>query len=237
MHPGFQKPMPMPMPKAPPTQENGWGLSGFIVSLAGIALCGLPSIVGVLLSAIGLRKEPRGLAIAGLVIGLIGILETVAFFTLIFTVYRAAETGMGAMKNYAVEMQLRAQAEEIGTLWESTSQIPTQAEGDDLLSGRRDAIGNSIVYETDGESFSLRTAGPDGILETDDDTVVGPFHNVQSTRQFQGLNDPDWNLDGFEDQLEEMDNIRDQLESLEDSEELNDKLKSLEDAINNADLD
>ena len=52
---------------------NGIGLAGFIVSLAGLVLCILPACpVGLILSIIGIRRNPRGFAIAGLVLGIIG---------------------------------------------------------------------------------------------------------------------------------------------------------------------
>lgn len=213
---------PMKYPQTPPPQENGWGLAGFVVSIAGLIFCGIPSIVGLVLSAIGLRKEPRGFAIAGVAIGLLGILEIVCFCVFLLTVYRAAESGIGALKGLTIQMQLEHEAELIGNEWENKSRVPTQAEGDDLLAGKRDAIGNSIVYETDGNSFSLRSAGPDGILETDDDTVAGPYHDVKSTRQFD-FDDPQWNLDDFKDDL--------------DMEEFDDKLEAMEDALRDAKLE
>jgi hypothetical protein len=54
--------------------SNGMGLAGFIISLVGLMSCGLVSPIGLVLSWIGLSKEPKGLAIAGLVLGLLGSL-------------------------------------------------------------------------------------------------------------------------------------------------------------------
>ncbi len=48
---------------------NGFGLAGFIISLVSVLTFFLLSPVGLILSIIGLRKAPRGLAIAGVVIG------------------------------------------------------------------------------------------------------------------------------------------------------------------------
>jgi len=68
---------------APPPQQvvvqtqsksNGLGVAGFVLSLLGLFTCGLTSLLGVILSAIGMRREPKGLAIAGLVLGLITVL-------------------------------------------------------------------------------------------------------------------------------------------------------------------
>ena len=50
-------------PKKPET--NGLGLAGFIVSLVGICSGGVLSPIGLVLSIVGLFREPRGFAIAG----------------------------------------------------------------------------------------------------------------------------------------------------------------------------
>ena len=57
-----------PSPHHAPTESNGWGTAGFVVSIAGLFLCGIPSIIGLFLSLIGLGKNPKGFAIAGVVI-------------------------------------------------------------------------------------------------------------------------------------------------------------------------
>lgn len=54
--------------------SNTLGLTGFILSIVGFMSCGLLSPIGLLLSFIGLFKQPRAFAIAGFVIGLIGSL-------------------------------------------------------------------------------------------------------------------------------------------------------------------
>lgn len=52
---------------------NPVGLAGFIVSLVSLVACaGLISPVGLILSLVGCFRQPRGLAIAGVVLGLIG---------------------------------------------------------------------------------------------------------------------------------------------------------------------
>lgn len=56
-----------------PQQEepsNKVGLVGFIISLVSIIGCGVLSIVGVIVSLVGLFKKPRGLAITGLCLSL-----------------------------------------------------------------------------------------------------------------------------------------------------------------------
>lgn len=55
-------------------KTNGVGTAGFVLALLNLILCWIPIvniilwILGLILSAIGMDKKPRGLAIAGLCI-------------------------------------------------------------------------------------------------------------------------------------------------------------------------
>lgn len=99
-----QPAQPQPMPPMPPEQQpvyvqprsNGMATAGFVTGLLGAILAitivlfivGFPlSIVGIVLSWIGLRRvsaDPlrggKGLAIAGLVLGIIGFLVSILWF-------------------------------------------------------------------------------------------------------------------------------------------------------------
>ena len=165
--------------------ENPAGLSGFIVSLIGLFLCGIPSIIGVIISAIGLRKEPRGFAIAGLIIGLIGLLEAAAGGYMAYQGFQAIDSLGITFREVLATTQLNVAAIEVGHEWERLARIPTQEEGQQIVNGKRDMTGNSILYETDGSSFSLRSAGEDGVLDTDDDVTVGPFSDMQSVKDLE----------------------------------------------------
>jgi len=188
-----------------PKKDNAAGLSGFIISLVGVFLCGIPSIIGVVVSAIGLRKEPRGLAIAGLALGLVGLVE---FAGAGFMAYRTIQTvnqTFGKLRDVVGTELLNDAAVEVGHQWERLERIPTQEEGQEVVSGKRDFTGNSIVYETDGVSFSLRSAGADGMLETEDDLVVGPFSDLKTVKELEAeMPDFDSIEDGFEEFENEM---------------------------------
>lgn len=64
-------------PAQPNQGSNGLGIAGFVVSLCAAFLVWVPflnlvlSIVGLILSAMGMKKLPKGLATAGLVISII----------------------------------------------------------------------------------------------------------------------------------------------------------------------
>jgi Na+-driven multidrug efflux pump len=55
-----------------PAPSNGLGIAGFVVSLVGLIPCGLLCPLGALLSLIAVFRQPRGFAIAGLIIGTLG---------------------------------------------------------------------------------------------------------------------------------------------------------------------
>ena len=61
---------------------NTIGLFGFIVALTGL-LCCVTFPIGLILSLIGLRKPPRGFAIAGTVIGSLGTVVVLGLVALI----------------------------------------------------------------------------------------------------------------------------------------------------------
>lgn len=80
----------------PRPSGNGMGVAGFIISLVGLILtCGLLCPIGLIFSLIALGRKPRGLAIAGTILGAIGSLFLVGAFTVgrpvITTALRYAE--------------------------------------------------------------------------------------------------------------------------------------------------
>ncbi|MDD4384496.1 MAG: hypothetical protein PHD06_04890 [Bacteroidales bacterium] len=67
-------------------KSNGVGTSGFVLALIALFLGWVPFLgwilwlLGLILSFVGVFKEPKGLAIAGLVISLIGIILLITVF-------------------------------------------------------------------------------------------------------------------------------------------------------------
>jgi len=74
---------PAPGYGAAPQPTNGLGIAGFVCSLLGIISCGALSPIGLILSFIAIFREPRGLAIAGLILGALGSMWVVALAVLI----------------------------------------------------------------------------------------------------------------------------------------------------------
>ncbi len=68
-------------PRTAGPQSNQLGLAGFIVSLVGFVACaGILCPIGLVMSAIALRREPKGFAMAGVIIGLVGSFGMIVFF-------------------------------------------------------------------------------------------------------------------------------------------------------------
>lgn len=67
-------------------KSNGMGTAGFVLALLALVFSWAPFVnfiiwvLGLLFSFIGVFKQPRGLAIAGLVISLIGIIIIITVF-------------------------------------------------------------------------------------------------------------------------------------------------------------
>lgn len=84
---------------APPVKEtNNMAIAGFVLALAALLLSWAPVLnlatwaSGLVFSILGLRKEPKGLAIAGLVISLLGLVAVLlimiafgAFFAFVYS--------------------------------------------------------------------------------------------------------------------------------------------------------
>ena len=155
---------PPPPPPPPPltSQTNGLGIGGFVVSLVGILTCGVISPIALILSLVALRRQPRGFAIAGTVIGGVGTLM-VAGFAVAFLAFpeikQVFETSFAMYKAHTVIESHRGE----------NDALPSDEEGNRLIEDLADGWGNPLRYELDGETFMVRSAGPDGEFGTPDD--------------------------------------------------------------------
>lgn len=72
---------------------NSLGTAGFVLALIGLLLCWVPIlnwilwILGIVFSAIGVFKAPRGLAITGLILSFVGILVLLIFAVSFITAF------------------------------------------------------------------------------------------------------------------------------------------------------
>jgi len=169
------------MPNNHPPQyrnpSNGLGVAGFIVSLIGFISCGLIAPIGLIMSIVAMKREPRGFATAGLILGILGSLWVLV---LVFVIgFFGLAVVLAAVGAGAVMPQLQAQLEmahiapiveqyrvDNGSLPASVSQLPGLTPEQTT-----DEWGNAylIVPDATGTGFSLVSMGPDGQPSTGDE--------------------------------------------------------------------
>jgi hypothetical protein len=150
------------------------GLAGFITSLVGIVSCGLICPIGAVLSFIGCFRQPRGFAIAGLIIGLIGsVWLLVLFFVIGAAGLVAILVALGVGGFGEVGMDMDDITERVQAYFASTGVGPATLTDVGGLSQDQltDPWGTWYVYQlgpNPGE-FTLTSAGPDAAFDTHDD--------------------------------------------------------------------
>jgi len=134
------------------------------MSLVGIITCGALSPIGLILSLVGLRKEPKGFAVAGAIIGGVGIIVLGVLAGLVVVLIPKGQVAATEVMIGMAEDAIEARAEESGVL-------PSVDEAQELIAEFEDAWGNALRYEPSGDDFTIRSAGPDGVFDTSDDIV------------------------------------------------------------------
>ena len=160
MVPSMSTHHPSPIPKP----FNVLGLLGLLFAILGLCTCIL-SPVGLVLSFLGLFKQPPGLAIAGFVISLIG--------TAVLTLVLLLATFVPNTRNPLLTVITLALAQQkIMDYEREQGQFPDTVEGNKLIAEITDAWGNPIRYDLDGDDFIVRSAGADGQMATPDDMTT-----------------------------------------------------------------
>jgi hypothetical protein len=94
---GAPAPQPYGYAPVPQTPSNGLGVAGFVTGLVGLVLCWVPwfgmllGLVGIVLSGIGIAQGKKkgasiGLAIAGLVCGILAVLVWIVLLAFVVSV-------------------------------------------------------------------------------------------------------------------------------------------------------
>ena len=137
---------------------NTIGLVGFIVSLVSLLIfCGLLSPISAVLSFMGIRRQPKGFAIAGLAISVVGCLYLLGIVLVIIAGFSQISA--------SVEIAM-AKAHVHNACVANDGVLPSQFEYEDEAG----ALADSISYEAFGnQRFVLTHLGADGIHGTSDD--------------------------------------------------------------------
>ena len=154
----------------PPQPSNGLGVAGFIIALIGLVSCGFLAPLGLILSAVGLRKEPRGLAIAGTVISLISFIPLIIFGGTIFAFVVGV---LGLSSVLSVQIANQSSAREAATIIESqragNQSLPSDSVGTASIAGKVDFWKTPLHYQREGRTFEIISAGADKQFGTADD--------------------------------------------------------------------
>ncbi len=145
--------------------SNLMGLIGFILSLVAFITCGILSPIALIVSVIGLFKPPRGFAVAGTILSLIGS---------VFLLLVGLGTVMAFMAGdiISVEAGREAIVQRVGP----GGVAPTDAEGQAMIDAE---LGDAERFFTvpqyrrvSDTSFQLVMPGEDGQFGTADDEVT-----------------------------------------------------------------
>ena len=178
-----------------PIPNNGIGLTSFIMSVIGFVTCGSLSLISLPLSIIGLKQEPRGTAVAGFILSLLGIclfFWVISFSVLTYASFQGMNFGAlttqinNTLPSAQTNFSLQVAAIAIGETWAETGELPDQQTGDTIAKQEADFWGNPLVYETDGKVFSVISLGPDGTA-SQDDLSFGPFDDAEKARRAYGI--------------------------------------------------
>jgi len=162
MEPGYDE-TAFESPPRPASGSNGMGVAGFVVSLVGFVLtCGILCPLGLIFSLVGLARPPRGLAIAGTVIGGLGSLLLVAAISAYFLIPGVPEV-LGTL------IPLGEAAATIDDYHQREGKYPDNDEGNELIANLRDGWGRPFLYERTEPGYAVRSAGLDGKYHTGDD--------------------------------------------------------------------
>jgi len=168
-----------------PPQENTLGLLGFVTSLIGLFFC-MAAPIGLILSLMALRQQPKGFAIAGTIIG--GI--TTLLYLAILAVYGAviaACIGIGVAAQPTVQtMATLSDARRVIENAKSPDGVyPGQVEGNGLIAGKADYWQTPLQYEPTEGGYTIRSAGADKQFNTVDDLTIDDYGTTQGLPDFE----------------------------------------------------
>ncbi len=155
-----------------PPLPNRLGKAGFWTSLLGLFTCGLLSPIGLLMSFLALSRKPRGAAISGLVIGLIGTL----WIGFVVTLVGAQAMNAAAVEETARKELTRAAMTEAEAVIEQhradVGRLPEGIAGNKMVLQYVDAWKGALRYDLyDDGDYVIRSAGPDQKFDNGDDLV------------------------------------------------------------------
>lgn len=158
-----------------PAPSNGLGTAAGICSILGLISCGILCPIGLVLGLMSMGKEPKGMALTGVILGAIGsfvYLIVFIFFGGALLVMCGGCIGFSSLAAEAMEQQAASQpaADAIIAYYDVNDQLPDDATAMQLIAGfTHDGHGFRYQSGIDDSSFSLQHPGDDGQWNTADD--------------------------------------------------------------------
>jgi hypothetical protein len=142
-----------------------------------VIVCGALSPLGLLVSALGVFRVPKGAATVGVVFGMLGTLYLAGAGTLLVADQMELFTPPAEKEKRREERSIAAIQEATAIIAKhvaATGSAPTTEQGSRLVAGRVDGWGRSIHYlneesTTDTKDFLVISPGPDGEFGNHDD--------------------------------------------------------------------
>ncbi len=169
------------VPPVPRRRRNWWGVFGFALSLLAFLSAGFLSPLALLFNLLGLRREPRGLAKAGVVLSLVGMTLAGGIVTLAVNANHEAHTRQQrrseqrrnrelVVETTAVLKKAAAEFEEYSAA--NSGNLPTWIDANMVAIKHRDGWGESLRFDVEKDGAKLRSAGPDQRFDTGDDVLL-----------------------------------------------------------------
>ena len=208
----------MPQPQfvmVPVRERNILGAVGFVIALIGLAIpTGLVSLLGLMLSLAAIGRAPRGFAIGGTIVGLIGLvlwllITIVAVVAaLVGIVLAAVGVSLAFMLTQPEVVEVTADMVNVGiaaAAYEEEHSRPAAELGELELSVAMttDPWGNPYRYQiVDGDpGFDVSSGGRDGRFGTDDDIQLSRLDRLWE----QAMADFEERMEQLGERLEQLD--------------------------------
>lgn len=152
-------------------QSNGFGVAGFVLSILGFFTCGVLSPLGLLFSTLGIFRAPRGLATAGLVMGMAGTGAVGLFVAaLSHESHVHHDVAVRHYESHRTSERINQAKQEIEQYrLEHEGRMPEGVQGNKIVVLIEDGWKTSLGYEPDDTGYVVRSAGPDHQFNTYDD--------------------------------------------------------------------
>ncbi|MCR9119500.1 MAG: hypothetical protein NXI22_21415 [bacterium] len=160
----------------PPAPRNSLGTAGFLISLFSPLTLGLISPLGLFLSLIALRKQPRGMAGAGVILGGLG---TSAILLVGSMVIGGMRHDRFMRDQHHAQRSIHKAEQLIDEYRADFGIMPAGVEGNKKLIVAEvvDPWGEFLSYERESDGYRVRSGGPDRQFGTADD-IESKFHRV-----------------------------------------------------------